>query len=136
MIEKPRRADPLAFVPLLGALPAIFIALIGFGAHDSGAFERVPCGREVEYRQTHAELNDPYVEGYITVGFEFSVTIQEAIRILDSQDAHWTIDHPYRHNAQVCTFVGEEQEWADRFKAIEGVQFARTDGVNPQDLLN
>ena len=61
---------PERLLPILGVLPAVVLALIGFSAHDSGAVEQVPCGREVQYAIEHAKLTDRFNKGYLEVGFE------------------------------------------------------------------
>ncbi len=119
------------WLPLLGALPAVGLALLGFAAHDSGAFEKVPCGRVVAYNTKNADLGDRYIEGYVAVGFDFGVTIQQAASALDSVDAHWSFDYPYHRAAAVCTRPGEEEKWENLLVEVEGVQFVHREGVRP-----
>ena len=117
-------------LPVLGVLP-VTLALLGFSAHDSGAFERVPCAREVQYHIEHAKITDRFNKGYLEVGFEFSVTIQEAAATLNRIGAHWAIKHPYQHFAWVCTRPGEEEEWENLLQGVDGVQYVHQQGVNP-----
>jgi hypothetical protein len=122
-------------VLVLSFVPAVALFLLGFSSHDAGAFERVRCGREVQYHRTHAKLTDDYNKGYVEVGFEFDVSVQQAAATLDRLGAHWEIDYPYHRYAWVCTRPGEEREWEERLRNTEGVQFAHQEGVNPLEII-
>lgn len=123
-------------VLVLSFVPAVALFLIGFSSHDAGAYDKVPCGREVQYYRTHAKLTDRFNEGFVEVGFDFGVKVQQAAAILDGLGAHWEIDHPYHRYAWVCMPPGEEEEWEERLKQVEGVQFVHQEGINPIEIVD
>jgi len=123
-------------VLVLSFLPAVALFLFGFSSHDAGAFDRVPCGREVQHSRTHARLTDRFNAGYVEVGFEFEVSVQAAAATLDRLGAHWEIDHPYHRYAWVCTRPGEEEHWIRILEDTEGVQFAHQQGINPIEIVD
>jgi hypothetical protein len=87
-------------------------------------------------KQRSANIKDPFVKGVVDIGIVEGTTARQAAALLKAIDtATYLPIAPYRQAAFVCVRGGFEQEWVDRMRAYEWVEWAHVEGVTPIDTL-
>lgn len=133
---------------LIAAAMAVAAAtLVGLGvAWAMGVFESDDFGLDGgytgncrEYAEEQANdvtLNQPYIKGVVAVGFKDGPNAQGAISLLKTINAtHW-VPLPFRDYAVVCVKSGYEDEWSAKLKALDWVEFAHKEGIDPFRTLD
>jgi hypothetical protein len=125
---------------LLGAMALAAATLIGLGAAFAlGVFEGSDFGQGGtfsgncrEYGTDHLNeqsFNDPYLKGVVSVGFNHGPDGPAAIALLQTLGTSYYMPLPFRDFAFVCVQNGHEDEWANKLKALDWVEFAHKEGV-------
>jgi hypothetical protein len=104
-----------------------------FGANDSYTGN---CQQFARKQQEDVHLGQRTVEGIIEVGFNPGPTAPEAIDLLKTVGTNYWVQLPFRDFAIVCLRPGHEQEWIDRMKTYDWVEFAHKQGIDPSKAIN
>lgn len=126
---------------LIAAAMAVAIAaLIGLGvAFALGAFGGSDFGPNGEYygnclqygtdHLNEQRFSDPYLKGIVAVGFNRGPEAPEAVSLLRSLGPSYFMPLPFRDFAYICVKNGYEDEWIEKLKAMDWVEFAHKEGV-------
>lgn len=88
-------------------------------------------------RQRRADIHDDYVDGVVDIGIVEGTSARQAAASLQAVGtATYMPISPYRQAAFICVQDGFEDEWVDRMKQYEWVEWAHREGVTPIDTLN
>jgi hypothetical protein len=131
---------------IIGAMGVATIALIAVLAYlaffaDSGGASGPPgsidtnCQKYRTKNQQDAKLDDPFVKGVVDIGIVEGTKQVEAAALIKSLGTSAFLPFPYRENAFVCTKKGYEEEWVERLRALDWVEWAHVEGVTPIDTL-
>lgn len=134
---------------ILGAMGAAIVVLIIAGAYlaffsGAGANCDTPgcvsvdenCSRYRIEKQRSANIRDPFVKGIVDIGIVEGTTVREAAALLKTVDtATYMPIAPYRQAAFICVKPGYEEEWVQRMKTYDWVEWAHVEGVNPIDTI-
>lgn len=125
---------------LVLAAAGLYLAFFSNGGGASGPPGSIStsenCSKYRIENQRSAEIRDPFVKGVVDIGFVEGYKATEAAALLKTVGtATYMPIAPYRQNAYICVKKGYEQEWVDRMKAYDWVEFAHVEGVNPIDTI-
>jgi len=126
----------VAAVALAAATLVALGVAFAFGQFDAGSSG--PPGSVSDDCQKYALANakvanvhDPFIKGIVTIGINPGPDSPQAALLLKALGTTSYLPLPYHEAAIVCVQKGHEQEWVDRLKALDWVEFAHTEGVHP-----
>lgn len=134
---------------ILGAMGVAVAVLVAAGAYlaffsDSGANCDLPgcvsleenCSKYRLERQRSADIRDAYVAGVVDIGIVEGTDVREAAALMKTVGtATYMPIAPYRQAAFICVEDGHEDEWVERLKTFEWVEWAHREGVTPIDTI-
>ena len=119
----------------LATLVALGVALAA-GLFDSGpsgppGSVSDDCQKYALENAKAADIHAPFIKGIVTIGIKPGPSSTEAALLLKGLGTTFYMPLPYRESAIVCVEKGHEQEWIDKLKALDWVEFAHAEGVHP-----
>ena len=94
------------------------------------------CSKYRQENQRNAGIKDQFVKGVVDIGIREGHKATEAASLLKTVGTSTYLPLlPYRQAAFICVEKGHEQEWADRMRALDWVEWAHVEGVNPIDTI-
>lgn len=94
------------------------------------------CSKYRIERQRNAHIKDSFVKGIVDIGLVEDTNVSEAAAFLKTVGTSTYMPiAPYQQAAFICVKDGHEQEWVDRMKTFEWVEWAHVEGVTPIDTL-
>jgi hypothetical protein len=121
-------------------IAAVVLVAIGvgfaLGAFDTGSSGPPgsvsdDCQKYALENAKAANIHDPFIKGIVTIGIKPGPSSPQAALLLKGLGTTFYMPLPYRESAIVCVEKGYEQEWIDKLKALDWVEFAHTEGIHP-----
>ena len=124
-------AIALAAATLVGLGVAFAVGAFDSGSSGPPGSVSDDCQKYALANAKAANVHDPFIKGIVTIGINPGPSSTQAALLLKGLGTTFYMPLPSRESAIVCVEKGHEQEWIDKLKALDWVEFAHTEGVHP-----